>query len=182
MSATFSTFATAVQGETAFTVLAVAKRLIAAGKNIGELEVGDSPFPTSPEGFDGGIRALTEGQTHYGASAGLPEFRSTAADTLTSSTTCRCRLTISSLVPAQRFLSSSFVKRLLNLVTVSLCLARISQRIQRIAIVVVEGWLSRNYARPTTFVRALMMFSGFLRTTQNQRPFFLIVHITPRAV
>ena len=80
MSATFSTFATAVQGETAFTVLAVAKRLIAAGKNIVELEVGDSPFPTSPEGFDGGIRALTEGQTHYGASAGLPEFRSTAAE------------------------------------------------------------------------------------------------------
>ena len=80
MSATFSTFASAVQGETAFTVLAIAKRLIASGKNVVELEVGDSPFPTSPEGFDGGIRALTEGQTHYGPSAGLPEFRSTAAE------------------------------------------------------------------------------------------------------
>ena len=56
MSATFSTFASAVQGETAFTILAVAKRLIASGKNIVELEVGDSPFPTSPKGFDGGIR------------------------------------------------------------------------------------------------------------------------------
>ena len=48
MPATFSTFASTVQGETAFTVLAVAKRLLAAGKDVIELEIGDSPFPTSP--------------------------------------------------------------------------------------------------------------------------------------
>lgn len=80
MSATFSTFASTVEGETAFTVLAVAKRLIAGGKNVIELEVGDSPFPTSPEGLNGGIRAIHDGQTHYGPSLGLPDFRAAAAE------------------------------------------------------------------------------------------------------
>jgi len=80
MSATFSRFASTVEGETAFTVLAVAKRLIAGGKNVIELEVGDSPFPTSPEGLDSGIRAIHSGQTHYGPSLGLPEFRAAAAE------------------------------------------------------------------------------------------------------
>ncbi len=79
MSATLSKFASTVEGETAFTVLAVAKRLIADGKNVIELEVGDSPFPTSPEGLDGGIRAIHDGQTHYGPSLGLPDFRAAAA-------------------------------------------------------------------------------------------------------
>jgi aspartate aminotransferase len=50
MPVTFSTFASTVQGETAFTVLAAARRLLAAGKDVIELEIGDSPFPTSPAG------------------------------------------------------------------------------------------------------------------------------------
>ena len=55
MSATYSTFASAVQGETAFTVLAVAKRLLATGKDVIELEIGDSPFPTSPAALEAGV-------------------------------------------------------------------------------------------------------------------------------
>ena len=79
MSANFSQFATTVRGETAFTVLALAKRLISQGKKGIELEIGDSPFPTSPEGLDGGLQAIKEGHTHYGPSLGLPEFREAAA-------------------------------------------------------------------------------------------------------
>ena len=79
MAASFSTFASAVQGETAFTVLAVAKRLIAAGKDVIELEIGDSPFPTSPSALDAGIAAIRAGETRYGPSLGLPEFRAAAA-------------------------------------------------------------------------------------------------------
>ena len=79
MPATFSRFASAVEGETAFTVLAIAKRLIAAGKDVIELEIGDSPFPTSPAAIDAGIRAINENQTHYGPSLGLPDFRSAAS-------------------------------------------------------------------------------------------------------
>ena len=79
MSATYSTFASTVQGETAFTVLAVAKRLLAAGKDVIELEIGDSPFPTSPAALDAGTRAVHEGHTHYGPSLGMPDFRAAAA-------------------------------------------------------------------------------------------------------
>ena len=79
MSATYSTFASTVQGETAFTVLAVAKRLLAAGKDVIELEIGDSPFPTTPAALDAGIRAVHEGHTHYGPSLGMPDFRAAAA-------------------------------------------------------------------------------------------------------
>ena len=80
MPATFSTFASTVQGETAFTVLAVAKRLLAAGKDVIELEIGDSPFPTSPAALLAGIQAIDAGHTHYGPSLGLPGFRAAAAE------------------------------------------------------------------------------------------------------
>ena len=79
MPATYSTFASTVQGETAFTVLAVAKRLLAAGKDVIELEIGDSPFPTSPAALDAGIRGIRDGHTHYGPSLGMPDFRAAAA-------------------------------------------------------------------------------------------------------
>ena len=79
MSATYSTFASNVQGETAFTVLAAARRLLAAGKDVIELEIGDSPFPTSPAALDAGLRAIRGGHTHYGPSLGLPDFRAAAA-------------------------------------------------------------------------------------------------------
>lgn len=79
MSASFSTFASIVQGETAFTVLAAAKKLIAAGKDVIELEIGDSPFPTSPSALDAGVAAIQSGETRYGPSLGLPEFRAAAA-------------------------------------------------------------------------------------------------------
>ena len=46
MTISFSSFASSVTVETAFTVLAIAKRLIATGKDVIELEIGDSPFPT----------------------------------------------------------------------------------------------------------------------------------------
>ena len=40
--------------ETAFTVLAVARGLKAQGKDVVELEIGDSPFPTTPHAKAGG--------------------------------------------------------------------------------------------------------------------------------
>ncbi|MBP89384.1 MAG: aminotransferase [Planctomycetaceae bacterium] len=79
MSASFSTFATSVKAETAFNVLAVAKGLIAHGKNVIELEIGDSPFDTPSNIVEAGINALRSGQTHYGPSLGIPDFRAAAA-------------------------------------------------------------------------------------------------------
>ena len=47
MPVTLSQFAQNLNVETAFTVLAVAKQLKAAGKDVVELEIGDSPFPST---------------------------------------------------------------------------------------------------------------------------------------
>ena len=68
MSASFSRFASGVQAETAFTVLAVAKQLIAAGKDVIELEIGDSPFDTPSAAVEAGIDAIRAGKTHYAPS------------------------------------------------------------------------------------------------------------------
>ncbi len=65
--------------ETAFTVLAMARALKALGKDVVELEIGDSPFPSPPEAKAAGIAAIEANQTNYGPSLGLPEFRDAAA-------------------------------------------------------------------------------------------------------
>ena len=66
-------------GETAFDVLAVAKRLKAAGKDVIELQIGDSPFPSTKSALAAGVEAIRHGATHYCASPGLPAFRETLA-------------------------------------------------------------------------------------------------------
>src|SRR5205085_8378136 len=76
---TFSTFAHGLTGETAFDVLAVARRLKAAGKDVIELQIGDSPFPSTKSALAAGLDAIHAGATHYCASSGLPEFRETIA-------------------------------------------------------------------------------------------------------
>ncbi len=79
MTIPFSTFASSIRVETAFSVLAVAKRLKAEGKDVVELEIGDSPFATPTVAVDAAARAVREGHTRYGPSMGLPEYRSAAA-------------------------------------------------------------------------------------------------------
>src|SRR5204862_2164402 len=76
----FSRFASSVGVETAFSVLAVAKRLIAGGKDIIELEIGDSPFATPPKAIEAGVDAIRAGHSRYGPSLGIPEFRAAAAE------------------------------------------------------------------------------------------------------
>jgi aspartate aminotransferase len=80
----FSQFARTLSVETAFNVLAIARQLRANGKDIIELEVGDSPFPSTPAARQAGILAIEENQTHYCPSAGLPEFRAAAAEFVNS--------------------------------------------------------------------------------------------------
>ncbi|OWK38885.1 pyridoxal phosphate-dependent aminotransferase [Fimbriiglobus ruber] len=82
MSVSFSTFASSLTSETAFDVLAVAKRLKAAGKDVIELQIGDSPFPSASSAIAAGKAAIDAGLTRYGPSLGLPEFRETIAETV----------------------------------------------------------------------------------------------------
>jgi aspartate aminotransferase len=75
----FSHFARGLTAETAFDVLAVAKRLKARGKDIVELQIGDSPFPSTKSAIAAGLEAIKAGHTHYCPSPGLPSFREVIA-------------------------------------------------------------------------------------------------------
>ena len=79
---TLSHFANSLTTETAFDVLAVAKRLKAGGKDVIELQIGDSPFPSSSSALAAGKMAIDAGATRYCPSLGLPEFRETIAATV----------------------------------------------------------------------------------------------------
>ncbi len=79
-----SSLASNLTSETAFTVLAIARALKARGKDVVELEIGDSPFPSTPGAKAAGILAIEENQTGYCASLGLPDFRAAAAASVSS--------------------------------------------------------------------------------------------------
>jgi aspartate aminotransferase len=74
-----SNLAENLTAETAFTVLALARALKAQGKDVVELEIGDSPFPSTPNAKAAGLLAIERNETGYGPSLGLPEFRAAAA-------------------------------------------------------------------------------------------------------
>ena len=80
MSAQLSDFARSLSVETAFTVLAMARALKAAGKDVVELEIGDSPFDSTAAARAGGVEAINNNQSHYCPSPGIPEFRQAAAE------------------------------------------------------------------------------------------------------
>ncbi len=65
--------------ETSFVVLARARQLEAEGRDIVHLEIGEPDFDTAPNIVEAAKKALDAGYTHYGPSAGLPEFRKTIA-------------------------------------------------------------------------------------------------------
>ena len=66
--------------ETAFVVLAKARALEAQGREIVHLEIGEPDFDTPPHIVEAAIKALRDGFTHYGPSAGLPEARAAFAE------------------------------------------------------------------------------------------------------
>ena len=79
---TLSSFASGLTAETAFDVLAVAKKLKAGGKDVIELQIGDSPYPSAASAIKAGKAAIDAGQTRYCPSLGLLEFRETIAKTV----------------------------------------------------------------------------------------------------
>jgi aspartate aminotransferase len=80
VTAQLSRFARSLTVETAFTVLAMARALKASGKDVIELEIGDSPFDSTAAARAGGMEAIKNNQSHYCPSPGIPEFRAAAAE------------------------------------------------------------------------------------------------------
>jgi len=71
--------------ETAFEVLAKARALEAQGREVIHLEIGEPDFDTPSHIVEAACRALNDGWTHYGPSAGLPEFREAIAEEVSTS-------------------------------------------------------------------------------------------------
>ena len=61
--------------ETAFEVLAKARRLEAEGMDVVHLEIGEPDFDTPDHIVSAGAAAMAQGYTHYGPSPGFPELR-----------------------------------------------------------------------------------------------------------
>src|SRR5439155_12890803 len=68
--------------ETAFSVLARAKQLEAAGRDVIHLEIGEPDFRTPRHICDAAYEAMLAGQTGYCPAAGIPVFRAAAAEYL----------------------------------------------------------------------------------------------------
>src|SRR5437762_8538551 len=66
--------------ETAFEVLAKARKLEAQGRNIVHLEIGEPDFPTPPNIVEAAQRALRDGYTHYTPAGGLMPARQAVAE------------------------------------------------------------------------------------------------------
>jgi aspartate aminotransferase len=66
--------------ESAFEVLSRARVLESQGKDIIHLEIGEPDFNTPANVVAAGVKALQQGWTHYGPSAGLPELRKAIAE------------------------------------------------------------------------------------------------------
>ena len=66
--------------ETAFEVLARARALEAQGRKIIHLEIGEPDFDTPKNIREAAKKAIDDGYTHYGPSAGLPEARKAVAE------------------------------------------------------------------------------------------------------
>ncbi len=71
--------------EGAFAVLARARALEAAGRDVIHLEIGEPDFETPPHVAEAGIAAIRAGETHYCQTAGLPALREAAAASLAAS-------------------------------------------------------------------------------------------------
>jgi aspartate aminotransferase len=73
---------TALSGEGALDVFTRARALEAQGRTVVHLEIGEPNFETAEHIVEEGVRALREGDTHYGPPAGLPKLREAITATL----------------------------------------------------------------------------------------------------
>jgi aspartate/methionine/tyrosine aminotransferase len=65
--------------ESAFSVLARAREMERAGRDVVHLEIGEPDFDTPAHVTEAAVAALRAGETHYCPAAGLPELRETVA-------------------------------------------------------------------------------------------------------
>jgi aspartate aminotransferase len=99
--------------ETAFSVLAHAKSLERAGRDVIHLEIGEPDFETPPHIVEAAIAAIRAGETHYCPSAGIPELRAVVAEEFSS--------TRAIPVAPERIIISSGAKPVLFFTVLAVC-------------------------------------------------------------
>jgi aspartate aminotransferase len=99
--------------ESAFSVLARAKEIEAAGREVIHLEIGEPDFATPAHVTQAAIDALHAGETHYCPAAGLPDFRAVIAEHLSA--------TRGVDVPASRVLVANGAKPFLFFTVLATC-------------------------------------------------------------
>ncbi len=114
MSVTLSEFAQGLNVETAFTVLAIAKQRKAQGKDVVELEIGDSPFDSTANAKQSGAQAISNNQSHYCPSPGLPEFREAAANFVKSEFNIPAQASNVVVAPGAKVFEQFFCEAFLN--------------------------------------------------------------------
>lgn len=77
--------------ESAFEVLARARKLEAEGATVVHLEIGEPDFPTPRNICDAAIKAINDEKTHYCPSAGVPEARQVVADYVSKTRKCEVK-------------------------------------------------------------------------------------------
>jgi aspartate/methionine/tyrosine aminotransferase len=99
--------------ESAFTVLAQARQLERQGRDVIHLEIGEPDFPTPRHISEAAFAAVRAGETHYCPSAGIAEFRSVIAHSMSRARGIE--------IPAERVLVGNGAKPFLFFTILAVC-------------------------------------------------------------
>ena len=173
MGAPLSSFAKSLTVETAFSVLAIAKALKAQGKDVVELEIGDSPFESTPSAKSSGIEAIQANQTHYCPSPGLPEFRAAAAEFVQKEFNIPAKAENIVVAPGAKVFEQYFCAAFLDpgdsvLVFSPYFPTYVPNILRRSANIVYSSLKQENEFRPS-----IKDIESFLKTAKNPRAIFL---------
>jgi len=173
MSASLSSFAQHLTVETAFTVLGIARGLKAKGKDVVELEVGDSPFESTASAKAAGIEAIQNNMTHYCPSPGSPEFPAGAAkfvkDEFNIPASAENIVVAPGAKPFEQFFCEAFLNPGDSVLVFSPYFPTYIPNIQRRGAKIVFS----NLEKGTEFRPNLADVENFLQTAQSPKAIFL---------
>lgn len=114
MNFAFNREVEAMQASTSVVLMEKAKAMQAGGAHVINLAGGEPNFDTPPAAVCGAIRAMTSGQTHYVAGAGLPVLRERIARQLCEEQNISCRAENIFVTPGGKFAIYLLARVLLN--------------------------------------------------------------------
>ena len=114
MDLTFNREIESMQASTSVVLMEKAKAMQARGEHVINLAGGEPNFDTPPAAVCSAIRAMTSGQTHYVAGAGLPALRERIAQQLREEQGIDCQTEHIFVTPGGKFAIYLLARVLLN--------------------------------------------------------------------